>query len=137
MSPPRWPWSAASTADRRDSRVEVRPARARLMPGAKTSPWASGMRRVLPVLPGLVPFGALAGAAAVDNGLSVLQACAASAFLYAGTAQIAAFEVIGDGLAPALGAVLLVNLRFAALSASLAPHLTGLSLGRRPQAPTS
>ena len=84
----------------------------------------SGMRDILPITVGVAPFGLITGAATASVGISGLTAIAMSVVVFAGTAQLAAVDLIGKN-APVLVIVataLIVNLRFVMYSASLAPH---------------
>jgi predicted branched-subunit amino acid permease len=69
----------------------------------------------------VVPFGLAFGIAAVDAGLAVWQASGFSLLVFAGSAQFAAVEVIGDGglALSAIGAGLLLNLRSLAFSVAM------------------
>lgn len=92
-----------------------------------------GIRAMLPLLPGAIPFGMIAGAVAAEARFGALAGIGQSVVVYAGAAQLAATQLVAEG-APALIVVLtglVVNLRFAMYSASLAPHFAGLPLGRR------
>lgn len=93
--------------------------------------FGAGMLAVLPMLPGVAPFGIVAGLTAVGTGLSALQAMFMSIAVFAGAAQLATLQLISDGALPAVIVLtaLTINLRFAMYSASLAPHLQ--HLGRR------
>jgi predicted branched-subunit amino acid permease len=74
-----------------------------------------------------MPFGVAFGVAASDAGLEVWQASAYSLLVFAGSAQLAAVDVIGDGGA-ALAAVVagvLLNLRCLAFGVVMAPSLGG------------
>ncbi len=88
-----------------------------------------GVKDVSPILPGVVPFGMIAGAAALSAGMTPLQAQGMSLIVFAGASQVAAIDLIGRGAAwPAiLFAVMIINLRFVMYSAAIAPILTGLS----------
>ena len=83
-----------------------------------------GLRDVAPLLLGVAPFGVVAGATAVDAGLSPLQAVGLSVVVFAGASQLAAIELLGDNAAllvvVATGVV--INLRMLMYSASIAPH---------------
>ena len=67
------------------------------------------------------------GIAASDAGLSAWETGAFSAFVFGGSAQFAAVDVIGDGGAPlsAIVAGLLLNLRCLAYGVVMAPALAG------------
>ncbi|HEY5790327.1 MAG TPA: AzlC family ABC transporter permease [Gammaproteobacteria bacterium] len=93
--------------------------------------FAAGVAAVVPMLPGIAPFGLVAGLTAIATGLSSVQALALSGLVFAGASQLALLQLLADGAVPAviLLTVLTVNLRFAMYSASLAPHFQ--HLGRR------
>ena len=88
----------------------------------------TGIRDQLPLLLGVIPFGLIFGALAISVGLSPLAAQGFSLFVFAGSAQFIAVSLIGES-ASALVVILtiiLVNLRHALYSASLAPSLAHL-----------
>jgi 4-azaleucine resistance transporter AzlC len=77
---------------------------------------------------GVIPFGLIFGALAVSQGISGWAAQGLSVFVFAGSAQFVAAELVGAG-APSLVIVftiLVVNLRHLLYSASLAPYLRHL-----------
>ncbi len=84
-----------------------------------------GARDALPVMLAVTPFGVVAGVAAVEVGLPLAQAIGISYLVFAGTAQLAALQLIalGSPVAVILVTTLLLNLRFALYSAAFAPHL--------------
>ncbi|WP_255197067.1 AzlC family ABC transporter permease [Halorarius litoreus] len=88
-----------------------------------------GARTVVPVLVGVVPFGLVAGAAAVNAGLSPAQAVGLSVIVFAGAAQLAAIELLGGGspLPIVVAIILVINLRMTMYSASIAPHFEGVT----------
>jgi predicted branched-subunit amino acid permease len=83
----------------------------------------SGAIAMLPILIGIAPFAAVAGLAGIHNGFSIVETAAFSLFAYAGAAQIAALDLIGKGVAPAvvITTALVINVRFIVYSATLAP----------------
>ncbi|WP_076427664.1 AzlC family ABC transporter permease [Haladaptatus litoreus] len=84
----------------------------------------SGVRVSLPIVLGVLPFGMVAGVAAVSAGLSAPLALAMSVFVFAGASQLAAADLIGRS-APAVVVVLtvlIINLRMMMYSASIAPY---------------
>jgi len=89
------------------------------------------MRDESPLLLGVVPFGLLFGALAMNAHLSALAAQAMSSIIFAGSAQFIAAQLVGTGAAGLviLMVVFVVNLRHALYSASLAPHVRHLSPG--------
>ena len=95
--------------------------------------YIAGIRVMLPLLPGAVPFGMIAGAVAAEAKFGAAAGIGQSIAIYAGAAQLASTQVVAEA-APALVVVLtglVINLRFAMYSASLAPHFAGLSFRRR------
>jgi 4-azaleucine resistance transporter AzlC len=89
----------------------------------------SGVRDSLPTLPANVPFGFVAGAAAVQAGFSDVQAVALSALVFGGASQLAAIDLLNGG-APLVIVVLtavVVNLRYTMYSAAIAPHFRRFS----------
>ena len=81
-----------------------------------------------------VPFAAAGGilsisfgVLAVQAGMTELQAIAMSALVFAGSAQFAAISIVSTGgtIGAAIGAAALVNSRFLAMGAALAPSLPG------------
>ncbi len=83
-----------------------------------------GVRDLTPILLGVVPFGLIAGIAAVSAGLTPFHGVGMSLIVFAGAAQLAALDLIGNA-APALVVIataLIINTRFVMYSASLAPY---------------
>ena len=99
------------------------------MPSSRAD-FQSGVRDVLPVLPGFVPFGIITGLAAVKVGLTDVQAVGMSAMMFSGAAQLAALELLGQSapLGVIVATALMINLRFSMFSAAVAPYLQSLSL---------
>ncbi|MGQ4556679.1 AzlC family ABC transporter permease [Halobellus sp. GM3] len=87
-----------------------------------------GIRDVAPILLGVAPFGLVAGAAAVDAGLTPLQAVGLSVVVFAGASQLAAIELLGSNapLAVVVLTGIVINLRMMMYSASIAPHFRSL-----------
>lgn len=82
-----------------------------------------GVKALLPMHLGVVPFGVIYGVVALQAGIPPLAAMLMSSLVFAGSAQFLLAQMVGLG-APALlmvGAVALVNLRHALYSASVAP----------------
>ncbi len=95
--------------------------------------FADGVRTVAPVLLGVVPFGLVAGATAVEAGLSVAQALGLSVVVFAGAAQLAAIDLLGRDapLAVVVATALVINARMVMYSASIAPYLQGVAARTR------
>jgi predicted branched-subunit amino acid permease len=92
-----------------------------------SAPLLAGARASVPLLLGLVPFGLVAGVAAVDAGLSPLQAIGLSVVVFAGASQLAVVDLLGRD-APLVVVVLtatIINLRMSMYSASIAPYFAG------------
>ena len=86
-----------------------------------------GFRDAIPILVAIAPFGLVTGVAATEAGLPVAQAVGMNYLVFAGTAQLAAVQLlaVGSPVAVILLTTLLLNLRFALYSATLAPHVRG------------
>ena len=88
----------------------------------------AGSREVAPTLVGTIPFGLVAGVAAIAAGLTPLQGIALSFLAFSGIAQLVAIQLIA-AQSPAivtLAAAAVVSLRLLMYSASLAPHVAHL-----------
>lgn len=89
-----------------------------------------GVRAELPLVLGVIPFGMIYGVLALEAGLSSAQTQSMSALVFAGSAQFITTQLV-QSAAPGVIIVLtilVVNLRHALYSASLAPHLQRLPL---------
>ncbi|MFO7170893.1 MAG: AzlC family ABC transporter permease [Chloroflexota bacterium] len=91
----------------------------------------AGVRAELPLLVGAAPFGMIYGALAVSSGLSPVAAQAMSLIVFAGSAQFIATELFAAATPwPVIVlTTLIVNLRHALYSASVAPYLSHLPAG--------
>ena len=90
----------------------------------------NGARDELPILLGVIPFGLIFGALAINSHLSIAAAQAMSSVIFAGSAQFIAAQMIGAGASAVVIVVVVfvVNLRHALYSASLAPHIKYLKI---------
>jgi 4-azaleucine resistance transporter AzlC len=97
-------------------------------PSRRAEFWA-GARATFPLIVGAIPFGFIFGALAVNNGVSPAGAMAMSLFVFAGSAQFIAARLVGQGVGLGLivATTLIINLRHALYSATLAPHVRSLS----------
>jgi len=95
--------------------------------------YAEGTWAIMPLLPGIVPFGMIAGVAAAEAGFGSAAGIGQSIVVFAGAAQLATVQLLSDGAVPLVIILtgLTINLRFAMYSASLAPHLVGLAWWQR------
>ena len=90
----------------------------------------AGLRAISPILLGIFPFATISGVAAGEAGLSLAQAFAMSVGIFAGASQLASVQLIRDhanGLVIVLTAIV-INLRMAMYSASIADHFRRYSL---------
>jgi len=90
--------------------------------------FAQGVRALLPLTPGVIPFGLLTGIVAIKLGMSPFTAMSMTLLFYSGSAQMAALQLLGTGVLPMAVVVtaLVINLRFVMYSASLAPYMHGM-----------
>ncbi len=91
--------------------------------------FVTGVRGVVPLLLGVVPFGLVAGVAAVEAGLGLPGAIGFSVVVFAGASQLAAIDLLAQGapVVVAIGTILVINLRMLMYSASIAPELAPLA----------
>ena len=84
-----------------------------------------GVRALLPLTPGVIPFGLVTGVMAIKMGMTPTMAIGMTLLFYSGSAQMVALQLIHSAVLPAAIVVtaLVINLRFIMYSASLAPHL--------------
>lgn len=84
-----------------------------------------GVKRAAPIVMGYIPVGFALGVMAAGSGLTPLEMSLMSLFVYAGSAQFIAVDMLGSGASaiPIIITTFLVNLRHFLFSASLAPHL--------------
>lgn len=89
-------------------------------------PEVQGARDVLPIAIGVIPFGFVAGASAVEAGYGWSGALGFSVVVFAGASQLAAIDLLsgGSAVAVAVATAWLINLRMVMYSASLAPWLS-------------
>lgn len=92
-----------------------------------------GALAVSPLLVGIAPFGLIAGLAAIEAGLGPAEAVGFSVGVFAGASQLAAIDLIGSGAMVwvAVLTALVINLRLAMYSASLATYFAAEPRGRR------
>ena len=92
-----------------------------------------GARKALPAILSACPFGALFGALAVDNGLTVSEAMMMSATVFAGASQMVGIELFGQKVHPWLIvlSIFAVNVRMVLYSASIARHIAHFSRAQK------
>lgn len=84
-----------------------------------------GVRALIPLTPGVVPFGLITGVMAIEMGMSPGMTMGMTLLFYSGSAQMVALQLLHNGVLPVAIVVtaLIINLRFIMYSASLAPYL--------------
>ncbi|WP_053076759.1 AzlC family ABC transporter permease [Caenimonas sp. SL110] len=98
-----------------------------------TSFTLAGVRRgfvaAQPLAPGVVVYGIVFGVLASERGLSWLQAMLMSAFVYSGSAQLAALQGWTGAtlITPLIATVLVINARYVLYGAAIQPWLQGAS----------
>jgi 4-azaleucine resistance transporter AzlC len=92
----------------------------------RQSPLQAGAWAILPLTPGVIPFGLIAGLTPVQLGYHWLDSVIASLLIFAGASQIAAYQLIAEhsSVWVIFLTVIAVNLRYVLYSASIAPHLS-------------
>lgn len=85
------------------------------------------LRMALSITAAVAPFGIVFGAAASTAGLNLWEAVGYSVFVFGGSSQFAAVEILGDGGSVVAAAVagLLLNVRSLAFGVIMAPALVG------------
>lgn len=84
---------------------------------------AAGTRAMLPLAIGCAPFGVAVGATIASSNVDVAPTLAAALLMFGGSAQLAVVQMLDAEAAPLviLTAAVMINLRFVAYSAALAP----------------
>lgn len=87
------------------------------------SQFRRGFKSMLPIAPGIIPFGAVMGTVSADAQMSFLQTVLMNIFIFAGASQIAAVELMKYQAAiwVVVCTGLIINLRFLLYSAALSP----------------
>ncbi len=95
--------------------------------------WRNGLRDVVPVLIGVVPFGLIFGVTAAASDVDQLAAWASSFLLFGGSSQMALIGVMGTGGAAitALITAIILNSRSLMYSADLGRYTSDLPTGLR------
>lgn len=87
--------------------------------------FSSGFRSVLPIISGIIPFGAVMGSAFSEAQLSFSQALLMNTAVYAGAAQLATTDLMKmkAAVAVVVATGLIINLRFLLYSAAMSAYL--------------
>lgn len=97
-------------------------------PSSPRREFLDGSREIAPVLIGTIPFGFVAGVAAISAGMTPVEGIALSVLSFSGIAQLVACQLVAVQSPPwlAIAAAAVVSLRFLMYSAALSPHLAHL-----------
>jgi 4-azaleucine resistance transporter AzlC len=95
----------------------------------RRSEFLAGMRDTFPLTVGGIPFSIIFGASALNAGLSAAAAMGLSVIVFAGSAEIVAVNLVGQGVGIPLivFTTFIINVRHALYSATLSPHVKHLS----------
>lgn len=95
---------------------------------SRSTEFLRGVRDIVPMLIGAMPFGIIYGTLAAGAGLDAWQTLGMSLLVFAGSAQFIAITLLGGGagVAVVLLTTLVVNLRHALYSATLQPFVRHL-----------
>jgi predicted branched-subunit amino acid permease len=97
------------------------------------SPAADGFRAMLPLLVAVAPLGLVVGVRAAEADLPAGAGWATGVLIYGASAQLAAIDLLDQGLAPAVVVltVAVVNVRLALFSAAMGSHWSETRPGQR------
>lgn len=98
--------------------------------GPRRTAFTEGVRALLPILVGVVPFGLIFGVTAAELAVDNWLGWASSFIIFAGASQLAAVDLLAAGAAPAVVilTVVVINARHLMYSASLEPHFRDFDL---------
>jgi 4-azaleucine resistance transporter AzlC len=88
----------------------------------------TGVKDTIPLVVGAIPFALIFGAGAITNGITPAGVQAMSLFVFAGSSQFIASQLVGSGVSVIIIVLttFVVNMRHALYSATLAPYLKHL-----------
>jgi predicted branched-subunit amino acid permease len=91
----------------------------------------TGVRDILPILLGVLPFGLIYGVAAVNARIPPVLAFLMSPIVFSGSAQFAATQLIAHGalVSVVIFTIYIVNLRHVMYSATISPHFKSIPCG--------
>ncbi len=97
---------------------------------SKHAQFLAGIKDILPILMGVIPFGLIYGVSARGAGIVAPAAQAMSFIVFAGSAQFVTAQLIGAAVPWGIIVLtaVIINLRHALYSASVAPYLNRLHL---------
>lgn len=84
-----------------------------------------GFKSILPIISGIIPFGAVMGSAFAEAKLSFWQSMFMDTVVYAGAAQLATVDLmkVNAAMFVVVATGLIINLRFLLYSAAMSPYL--------------
>lgn len=91
----------------------------------KKTHFQEGFRSLLPIISGIIPFGAVMGSAFTEANLSFWQAMLMNTTVYAGASQLATVDLmkLNAAVFVVITTGLIINLRFLLYSAAMSPYL--------------
>src|SRR5690349_25081176 len=97
---------------------------------SKHAEFLAGIEDILPILMGVIPFGLIYGVSARGAGIVAPAAQAMSFIVFAGSAQFVTAQLIGASVPWGIIVLtaVMINLRHALYSASVAPYLNRLDV---------
>ena len=99
-----------------------------MTPSSPRQQFLAGCRDIAPVLLGTIPFGFVAGIAAISAGMSPLEGIALSVLAFSGIAQLVVSQLVAvnSPFLVCVAAAFVVSLRLVMYSAAISPHLAHL-----------
>lgn len=96
-------------------------------------PFISGAMAMLPLAPGIFPFGLIFGTVASGAGLKIYETMGMNVLVLAGASQLAAIELLKQDASVLVVVLtgLVINLRFIMYSTSLAPEMSQVAPMKR------
>ena len=89
-----------------------------------------GMKAILPIVPGIIPFGAVMGTVYAEANVEPMQAAIMNIFVFAGASQLAAIDLMTKNTESIVIILtgLIINMRFMLYSAAMSPYYQNSNL---------
>lgn len=89
----------------------------------RKSPIITGIKSMLPIIPGVLPFGLIMGTAAHNAGLNIMEVTGMNFLMFAGAAQLVTVDLLSQNVETVVIVLTgcIINLRMMLYSASFAP----------------
>ncbi|MEZ4819008.1 MAG: AzlC family ABC transporter permease [Bdellovibrionota bacterium] len=99
----------------------------------KSHPFTRGIALMVPIVPGVIPFGLIMGTAAANANLSLSETLGINLMVFAGASQLAAVDLMNQNTQSLVIVLtgLVINLRMLLYSAAMAPRLQGVSFWKK------